>query len=1077
MPYFPRAATTTSRATLAITLVLTTAATPVDDSLLHGLRWRNIGPFRGGRVSAVSGVIGEPGTFYVGFPAAGVWKTTSAGETWFPIFDGVSGSQSINAVAVAPSNADIVYVGTGDQDVTGLLELNEGDGMYRSSDAGKTWQHVGLADSKRIPSIVVDPHDANTLLVATLGPQFRKSDARGIYRSTDGGATWTKTLSVSDSTGVSQMAMAYDRPQVVFATTTVFYARPLPPNGIDTTKPPGPGAPTGGGIYKSEDGGITWQPLTDHSVPRINGRTSIAVAMNTNAQRVYVITNRGLFRSDNGGTSWRQMDSTDQRIRNGQGGYNSGVFVDPGNPDIVYTFHTSSYKSTDGGTTFTGFRGAPGGDDPQAGWIDPTNGRRILLGYDQGAIVSLDGGATWSSWYNQSTEQVYHIAADNSFPYWVYATQQDAGAVRTRARGDLGEITPLDWSPVNGWEWGTILPDPLDLRTVYASGIGLGKISWPTGQWISVSPNVDPSLHLRASLSAPIVWTPWDHHRLLAGYQYLMATDDAGAHWRRLSPDLTVPLGKTDTAASSALETIAPSPVAKGTIWVGTTNGLVTLTRDSGRTWTDVSIPSLPYPARALIEKIEPAPFDAAEAYAVVDLMQAGDYAPYIYRTRDAGKRWERITDGLPTDQPSGSFVHVVRADAKRRGLLFAGTEGGMFVSFDDGDRWQSLQLNFPRTPCRDIVFAGNDLVVGTFGRGIWVLDDYTVLRQMTNDVTREPVHLFTPAPAVRVRRNDGYNTPFPPEVPHALNPAEGVPIDYWLASKPTGEVTLDVLDSAGSLVRHLSSVPSAPVKEAVEPPHPNFWIAEPQHLPADAGGNRTNWDLRYDPPQALVHSFEINANPGLTPTSPVGALVAPGSYTLRLTANGQSVSTKVTVVNDPRSPATAGDVRAQVALQRAIAGAMRTTYEAYERAAAMRARLDSLKPADSSSAAARAIAAFRVRLDSVAGTASDGGFNPFSPRQLPTDFAALQGRLEDQFNAQENGDLAPTAAMRTAFAGSCHDLTNTLARWRDLNAKALTDLDSVLAREAHGVLTPASPPSPASCGLVTLSTAVQRAR
>ena len=439
--------------------------------------------------------------------------------------------------------------------------------------------------------------------------------------------------------------------------------------------------------------------------------------MNTNSQRVYVVTNQGLYRSDDGGSNWRQMDSTDTRIRNGQGGYNCGVFVDPENPDIVYTFNTAAYKSTDGGTTFTGFKGAPGGDDPQTGWIDPTNGRRILLGYDQGAIVSLDGGATWSSWYNQSTEQVYHISADNSFPYWVYATQQDAGAVRTRARGDLGEITPLDWSPVNGWEWGTIVPDPLDPNTAYATGIALDRINLSTGQWISVGPDIDPSLHLRSSLSAPIVWAPWNHHELLAGYQLLMATTDGGAHWRRMSPDLTYPQGvrppaETDTLPSTAprpgaIETIAPSPISRGTIWVGTTNGLIKLTRDSGQTWNDVSIPGLPYPARAVIEKVEASPFDGTKAYAVVDLMAAGDYAPHIYRTRDSGKHWEPITTGLPIGQSSGSFARVVRADPKRPGLLFAGTESGMFISFNDGDDWQSLQLNLPTTPCRDIVFAG----------------------------------------------------------------------------------------------------------------------------------------------------------------------------------------------------------------------------------------------------------------------------------------------------------------------------------------------------------------------------------
>jgi photosystem II stability/assembly factor-like uncharacterized protein len=545
---------------LATALLLGPGPGPVSDTLFHGLAWRNIGPFRGGRVSAASGVIGEPGTFYVGSAAGGVWKTTSAGMTWFPIFDAVTSVASVGAIAVAPSNADIVYVGTGDQPVMGQWQLTEGDGIYRSVDAGKTWHHLGLEDSKRVPSILVDPRDANTVLVAALGPQFRKSATRGVFRSTDGGATWTRTLDVGDTAGVASLARAVDRPQVVFATTTVFYTPPLLPSGVDTSKPLQPPAPTGGGIYRSDDGGLTWRALTGPTVPRIYRRTSIAVAMNTNGQRVYVITNDGLFRSDDGGTTWRQMDADDERVRNGQGGYNCGVYVDPANPDIVYTFNTSAYKSTDGGATFTGFRGSPGGDDPQTAWIDPTNGRRILLGYDQGAIVTLDGGATWSSWYNQNTEQVYHISVDNSFPYWVYATQQDAGAIRTRARGDLGEITPLDWGPVDGWEWGTIVPDPLDHNTVYASGIGLNRINMPTGQWVSVSPNVDPALHLRLSLSAPIVFSPRDRHELLAGYQYLMATTDGGAHWRQLGPDLTYPRGVRPTSDTAPPARGRPRP-------------------------------------------------------------------------------------------------------------------------------------------------------------------------------------------------------------------------------------------------------------------------------------------------------------------------------------------------------------------------------------------------------------------------------------------------------------------------------------------------------------------------------------
>src|SRR5690349_3686212 len=470
---------------------------PVDPGLYAGLVWRNIGPFRGGRIAAVSGVIGQPGVFYVGLPAAGVWKTTSAGETWYPVFDSIKTVSSVGAIEVAPSDPNVIYAGTGDMATGGAV--NEGNGVYKSTDAGRTWQHLGLDATKQIPSILVDPQDPNLVMVAAQGNIHQRSDSRGVFRSTDGGRTWTKTLYVDDQTGIQKLARAYDKPAVVFATTVRHYAAPGAP-------PPRRGAEpdtgrTGTALYKSTDEGVTWQEITGGGLPRLNGRTSVAVAMNTNAQRVFLIANSGFYRSDDGGTTWKQMDAADSRIRNGQGGYNCGVYVDPKNPDIVYTINTSSYKSTDGGNTFTGFKGAPGGDDPQQMWIDPTNGQRILLGLDQGAVVTLDGGATWSSWYNQSTEQVYHLAVDNSFPYWVYATQQDAGAVRTRARGNFGAVTPMDWNPVGGWEWGTIVPDPLDPSIVYASGSGIVKITYPSEQWINVSPATDPNLKLRTAFS------------------------------------------------------------------------------------------------------------------------------------------------------------------------------------------------------------------------------------------------------------------------------------------------------------------------------------------------------------------------------------------------------------------------------------------------------------------------------------------------------------------------------------------------------------------------------------------------
>ena len=465
-----------------------------------------------------------------------------------------------------------------------------------------------------IPSILVDPKNPDLVLVAAEGSLTAKSEMRGVYRSTDGGRTWTKTLFVDDSTGVQKMARAFDRPDVIFATTIRHYSAPVPASGIFPPPPsPAPGTPpTATRLFKSMDEGLTWTEVSGGGLPRLNGCEYVAVAQNTNAMRAFVIGNNGLFRTDDGGTTWRQMDKDDERIRNGQGGYNCGVYVNTKNPDIIYTIHTSSYVSTDGGNTFTGFKGAPGGDDPQQMWLDPTNSDRILLGLDQGAVVTLDGGKTWGSWYNQSTEQVYHISTDNSFPYWIYATQQDAGSIRTRSRGNFGEITALDWNAVPAWEWGTIIPDPLNANFVYASGNpgGLVRVSYPSEQWISVSPAIDPDLHLRTAFSQPIMFAPWNQHELLAGFQFLMATTDGGAHWSKLSPDLTYPKGMKpfpDTAVrppgsypAGGIETLSASTVARGTIWAGTSNGLIKVTRDEGKTWDDVTIPNfLPLPPRA----------------------------------------------------------------------------------------------------------------------------------------------------------------------------------------------------------------------------------------------------------------------------------------------------------------------------------------------------------------------------------------------------------------------------------------------------------------------------------------------
>src|SRR5438046_562754 len=637
--------------------------------------------------------------------------------------------------------------------------------------------------------------------------------------------------------------------------------------------------------------------------------------MNTNAQRMFIIGNFGLYRSDDGGATWRQMDAADKRIANGQGGYNCGVYVDPKNPDVVYTVNTAMYRSSDGGNSFTGFKGAPGGDDPQQMWIDPTNGQRMLLGLDQGAVVTLDGGATWSSWYNQSTDQIYHITVDNSYPYWVYGSQQDAGAIRTRSRGNLGAVTPLDWNPVSGWEWGTTIPDPLNPNIVYASGSGILKITYPSEQWSNDRPNVEPALYGRTTSSRPLAVAPWNQHELITGFQFVMATTDGGMHWTKLSPDLGYPKdvtpppdsvrgrGEPGSIIGGAIQSLALSPVRRGVIWAGTNNGLIKLTTDEGKTWTDVTIPDLPIPGRADILAIEASHFDAATAYVAADLHQTGDYKPYFFRTHNYGKTWTSIVNGLATDQPSGSFARVIRQDTKQAGLLFAGTESVMYVSFDDGDTWQSLQLNLPNTSYRDMVIHGNDLVVGTYGRGIFVLDDYSPLRQITAATAHDPVHLFGPG-------------------------------------------------------------------EAAQPPEPNGWLAPQRPLSTDAGTIRVNWDRRAEAPAALTHTFEINANPGLTPPSPEGPLVPPGVYMLRLTVAGIAYTQSLTVQNDPRSPARAPDVRAQYDLQMKIVAAMRASWDGYRQVAALRAAV----AADTAATLPAAVVAAAKAFDS---TLAAGGGNP----------------------------------------------------------------------------------------------------
>jgi photosystem II stability/assembly factor-like uncharacterized protein len=1102
-------------AILVLALVLAASASgaqsagPEDSSLYSGLVWRNIGPFRGGRISAVSGVVGQPGVFYVGLPGGGGWKTTDAGVTWNPIFDSVKEASSVGAVAVAPSDPNVIYVGMGDL-ITGG-GINEGNGVYKSTDAGKTWEHLGPDDTKQIPSILVDPHNPDIVMVAAQGNIHAQSDVRGLYRSTDGGKTWEKTLFVDRETGIQKIAWAYDDPNVMLATTVRHYNAP---------GQFGRGARGEGGtkLFKSVDEGQTWKQLDDESLPELSGRTCVAVAMNTHAKRMFLVGNFGLFRSDDGGETWDQMDAGDRRVANGQGGYNCGVYVDTQNPDTVYVINTSSYRSLDGGKTFTGFKGAPGGDDPQQMWIDPTNSNRLLLGTDQGATVSLNAGETWSPWYNQATAQVYHISVDNSYPYWVYATQQDSGSVATRSRGDLGEITPLDWLPTPGYEFGSIVPDPLNPKIVYAGGPGGGivKISYPSGQWIDVSPNMDTALKLRKVGNQPLVWSPTDPHELFTGFQYLMATTDGGKHWKELSPDLGYPKGVTppkDEASPTgparpgtparpdrpkvgtaptprgvvlpplagnepndeeddqdpdqpeddqdeqqggpprggSIESVSPSSVNRGVIWIGTNNGLIKLTKDQGHSWEDVSIPKLDDPERADVCCIEASREDPSTAYAAVDYHGLGNYKPYFYKTKDFGRTWTKIVEGMRTDQPSGSFARVIRSDPKRAGLLFAGTESSVYVSFDDGDHWQSLMLNLPNTSYRDMVVKENDLVVGTYGRGFWILDDISPLRQLGPEMASEPAHLFKPGEAIRVRRNVNEDTPFPPEVPHALNPPAGAIIYYHLSSKPQGEVTLDINDSQGARVSHQSSRVYAIPNESL-PPVPDFWIAKPSPLATEVGTNRAHWNLRYDSPPSFSHTYEINANPGLTPPSPLGPLALPGTYKVTLVVDGNKYEQKVKVVNDPRSPASFSDLGAQNRLQMKLYDGAILAWNDYHQIADMKTAITAAMGLHPSKAVTDAAEVIQAKLTAIGGAVGGGrrfgagGRRGAGPR-LPS-FAAANGTFVRQLNLLDSGDMAPTQTMLEAYRVAYEELKTVCDEWKALNEKDLGVFNAALASD-----------------------------
>ena len=1020
-------------------------AQQIPENLYKDLHWRMIGPFRGGRTRAAAGVPSQPNVFYVGQVNGGVWKSDDYGRTWTPIFDHES-TQSIGAIAVAPSDPNIIYVASGE----GLHrpDLSVGNGIYKSTDAGKTWAHLGLRNGLQIPALAIDPRDPNRVFAAVLGHPYGPNEERGLFRSTDGGQTWQKIIYKNENTGASDVEIDPSNPDVIYASMWEVREGPWEDNNEVNG--------TGGGLFKSTDGGNTWHPLTN-GLPKDLAQIYVAIAP-SNTRRIYAtvaIASGPLFfyRSDDAGENWSKITDDPRPSARIGGGDLAIPRVDSKNPDVVYSASTVTMRSTDGGKTWAGFRGAPGGDDYQNLWINPNDPNIILLVSDQGALVTVNGGATWSSWYNQPTAQIYHVAVTPTFPYKVCGGQQESGSVCISSRGNDGTITFRDWHPVGVIEYGYVAPDPLDPDVIYGGGRSeVSKFQWSTGEVQNVTPIPLRSTKYRTDRTEPLIFSPLDPHTLYFATNILFKTADGGNSWQTISTDLTrenpgVPgsvgslVPKGADKQRGVIYALAPSFKNIDTLWAGTDDGLIWLTRDGGKKWNDITPKELiPW---SKVTQISASHFDDESAYASVSCFRVDDNHPYIYRTHDGGKSWKLIIAGLPNFGP----VDTVREDPVRKGLLFAGTENSVWVSFDDGDHWQSLQLNLPHTSMRDLWIHNDDLIVATHGRSFWILDDIAPLREVTGSFDAD-AHLFTPASAYRVQRDTNTDTPLPPDEPAAANPPDGAVIDYYLAQTTSAPVTLEILDSRGQLVRKFSSVDKPDITEADLKKQliPLYWLRPLRSLSSEAGMHRWTWDLHYAPPDSMRHEYPIAAVPGETPRYPLGPTALPGSYTARLTANGKTYTAAFTVKMDPRVKVSTAALDRKFQIETRLASLLSETSTAAMQASSMHEPLQKLNQ-QATGTAHDGLQGFETKLAAVVGAPS--GFA--APPAETTTLARVTGQVATLYGQIWQVDAEPTASQSEAIVAVERDAADAMKRW---DALKTTDLPA-LNRELRGARLP----------------------